>query len=148
MSENLTEVICVFDKSGSMGAIRHEAIRMFNDFLADQKAQPGQARLTLLFFDNHVTPYCRAQDIQTVAPLTEHNYIVGSGTALLDAIIVAINYTRTRLNPGKKPIGFNAGPSAPKVIFVILTDGEENSSRFTTRPDVYYAITDCQISLS
>jgi hypothetical protein len=118
-----TEIVCVVDKSGSMDSIRRDAIGGFNTFLTEQKKEEGEARFTLALFD---TDYERVWDgapIDEVEPLDEASYRPGGQTALLDAVGRTIHSVRDRLDE----LGEAEQPD--HVIFVILTDGLENSSR-------------------
>lgn len=122
MKNDLTEIIMVVDRSGSMGPLRADAIGGFNTFLADQQKQPGQANLTLVLFNDCYNVVVDGQPIQEVQPLTTETYVPQGMTALLDAMGKAINQTGVRL-------AAMAEQDRPeKVIMVVLTDGEENSS--------------------
>ena len=69
MKEDLSEIICIVDRSGSMNAILDDAIGGFNAFLNAQKSQPGEAKLTLILFDHEYQTVHQAVDIQRVEPL-------------------------------------------------------------------------------
>ena len=122
MNKNLCEIVCIIDKSGSMGSIRTDAIGGFNSFLAEQRKLPGDAVVTLVLFDDKTTKAYEGRKIQDTEPLGETSYIPGGGTALLDAVGTTIDSVGKRLAD-------TAESSRPgKVIVAILTDGEENSS--------------------
>lgn len=123
MKDDLTEIIMIVDRSGSMAEIRTDAIGGFNTFLEDQKKLPGDALLTLVLFNNNYDVLYDGVPIELVEPMTEETYVPTGGTALLDAIGKAVNQAGVRL----AAMDESARPS--KVIVVILTDGEENSSR-------------------
>jgi len=123
MKAGLTEIICVIDKSGSMDAIKKDAIGAFNSFLAAQKALPGEAKLTLTLFDTDYQIKLNGVDIKTVQDLTEKTYTPGGCTALLDAAGRTIDKVGERLSATQED------QKPEKVIMVILTDGEENSSK-------------------
>lgn len=114
------------DKSGSMYPIKNDAIGGFNGFIDEQKKGEDQANVTLVLFDSHVSTTVESIDINKVIPLDEQNYNPRGGTALVDAIGVAIDGLNKRLS--EKPVS-----EQPKnIIFAIMTDGEENSSiRYT-----------------
>jgi len=122
--QNLTEIICVIDRSGSMGSIRHDAIGGFNTFLEDQKkVTVDKCLLTYTQFDNEYEVVHESKPIEDVPPLDESTYEPRGSTALLDAI------GRTIDDAGKR---FAAMPEEKRpgaVVFVILTDGHENASR-------------------
>lgn len=124
-----TEIVVILDKSGSMGIIRKDAIGGFNTFLKDQKAHPGEANLTLVLFDNGYTLH-PAVPIQEVPELDESTYYPGGGTALLDAMGRAITET------GKRLADKAEADRPDKVIVVIITDGEENSSHEHNRKQI------------
>lgn len=135
MNANLTELVCIIDKSGSMGAIQSDAIGGFNSFLAAQKKEPGDTRFTLVLFDTQFeTPY-HGVPIKDVVPLDETSYVPGGCTALLDATGQTIRGIGKRLE--KTPEADRPG----KVIVAILTDGEENSSRHFNQQQVLDMIT-------
>lgn len=128
--KDATEIVVVMDKSGSMNIRRNDAIGGFNQFLEDQKKEPGEANLTLVFFD---TTYCipiKGIPIKDVQPLNGDTYRPGGGTALNDALARAITETGARLSE----LPEDQRPN--KVICVVITDGEENSSKEHTRDQV------------
>lgn len=121
----VTEIVCVVDKSGSMASRLSDALGGFNTFLAQQKKLPGKARFSLALFDSpeSFALVYDGVDIGKAKPLTEATYVPGGCTALLDAVGRTICALKTRL-------GAMAAEEKPQnVVFVILTDGEENSSR-------------------
>jgi hypothetical protein len=123
VNENLTEIACVVDRSGSMQSIASDAIGGFNAFLEQQKAFPGEAHFTLVLFDHEYDIVHRSADIQSVTPLDATTYIPRGTTALLDAVGRTIDDLGARL--AQMPEAERPG----KVIFAILTDGMENASR-------------------
>lgn len=121
ITETVTEIICVIDKSGSMAMVRGDAIGGFNSFLKDQQLLPDKARMTVVLFDTEYYSLYKGEDIKKVKPLDEKTYCPGGTTALIDAIGKTIDESKSRVVGGNK------------VIFVIITDGYENSSReYTT----------------
>jgi hypothetical protein len=123
MNKDYTDIIVVQDRSASMQPIRKETIQGFNIFLEDQKKAPGKCAFTLLQFNTEFILCCSGKDIQSVEPLTEQTYAPAGSTALLDAIATTISTTGQRLE------SMNEEERPARVIFAILTDGEENSSR-------------------
>ena len=123
MQKGLTELVFILDKSGSMAGLEKDTIGGFNSMLTKQKAEAGQCRVTTVLFDNRYTLLHDRIDIRAVSPITEKEYCVGGSTALLDAIGRSI----------KKIVDVQRSTAeeyrAEKVIFIIITDGEENSSR-------------------
>lgn len=145
MNQTRTEVICVIDRSGSMQSIREDAIGGFNAFLADQQAIPGDCRLTLVFFNNQADTYCFSEDIRRIRPLDRQNYVPQGETALLDALKTTIEATWARLRMERQQaIGASSQPIDVKVVMVILTDGEENASRYARRSEVFKLIQRCR----
>lgn len=123
MRDDYTDISMVQDKSGSMSSLRTETIGGFNSFIDDQKKVPGKCLITLMQFDTGFFLVHYGKDVQSVEPLTEETYRPGGNTALLDAIAKTITETGERL--AKLPESERPG----KVIVVIMTDGQENSSR-------------------
>ena len=128
--QNLTEIICILDRSGSMASSANDAIGGFNTFLQDQKKQPGHALMTLCQFDTEYELVHSGKDIQVMPELTSETFKPRGGTALLDAIGRTLNEVGIRLSNTPE----DKRPS--KVLVVILTDGEENASREFTHPRI------------
>lgn len=124
MNPNLTEIAFILDRSGSMGSIAPSAVAGFNEFLRDQQATRGQARFTLVLFDEEYEVPADALPIAEVTPLKNGRTFVPRGsTALLDAIGRCVDSLGARL----ATLPETDRPA--KVIVAILTDGEENASR-------------------
>ncbi|MBF0101651.1 MAG: VWA domain-containing protein [Desulfobacterales bacterium] len=122
MKQGLSEIICIIDRSGSMGSIKNDAIGGFNTFLEEQKKLPEEATLTYIQFDTEYEVVHENKPLKDIQPINETIYIPRGATALLDAIGKTIDSTGKRLSnipEEKRP---------EKVIVAILTDGEENSS--------------------
>lgn len=116
-----TEIIFIIDKSGSMSHLTADTIGGFNGFIASQKALDGKATLTTVLFDTSWKVLHDGVDIQEVKPMTNADYVAYGGTAMLDAIGETINRVQDRHD--------ELGAEKPeKVLFVITTDGAENSS--------------------
>ncbi|MEW6696110.1 MAG: vWA domain-containing protein [Bacillota bacterium] len=122
MKKGLTELVFILDKSGSMGGLETDTIGGYNSMLK-QKAVEGECHITTVLFDNNYELLHDRIDIKAVSPITEKEYQVGGSTALLDAI------GRTIHKIGNAQKHTAADYRAEKVMFVIITDGEENSSR-------------------
>lgn len=121
--KDLTELVFILDKSGSMAGLESDTIGGFNSMLQKQKALAGQCRITTVLFDNRYELLHDRIDIQAVSPMTDREYQVGGSTALLDAIGRTVHkLVGVQKNTAKEY-------QAEKVMFVIITDGEENSSR-------------------
>jgi uncharacterized protein YegL len=129
VNKNLTEIVVILDESGSMSSIRGDTIGGFNTFLNDQKeSSDGQARLTLVTFSSLVRTPIDSRDIREVEPLTELSYRPGGGTALLDAIGLTIERLEDKYTDEE-----DKSKIPGKVIFAIITDGEENTSKTYVR---------------
>lgn len=118
-----TELVFILDKSGSMSGLERDTIGGFNSMLRQQKEQPGECVVTTALFDSNYELLHDRIDIRAVSPLTDADYRVGSCTALLDAIGMTIGKVETAQNNTAREY------RADKVMFVIITDGEENASR-------------------
>jgi uncharacterized protein YegL len=120
--ENFTSINVIIDASGSMSHLTHDTIGNFNTFLKEQKEFPGEAVFTLCTFN---TDYRLAHDFVKIAGvpnLDKEVYRPNGGTALLDAVGTTIDSVGRRL----AALPEEERPS--KVIFLIITDGHENSS--------------------
>lgn len=106
-----------------MSGLEADTIGGFNAMLKEQKAVEGEATITTVLFDDQYELLHDRLDIQAVAPLTEKDYTVRGSTALLDALGMTIHKIR---NVQKAAV---AEYRAAKVMFVIITDGEENASK-------------------
>lgn len=121
--ENLSLIAVIIDMSGSMGPLTNDTIGGFNKFLEEQKSVPGEAIFTLCTFNtktNFVNSFVKLGDANS---LSKESYVPSGGTALLDAVGTTINLVGKNLESMKE----EDRPS--KVIFLIMTDGEENASR-------------------
>lgn len=122
MKKNLTELVFILDKSGSMAGLERDTIGGFNAMLDKQKAQAGECRITTVLFDHRYELLHDRTDIRAVRPITAREYRVGGSTALLDALGKTIHKIATAQKNTAEPF------RAEKVLFVIITDGEENAS--------------------
>lgn len=122
MNRNLTEIVFILDRSGSMAGLESDTIGGFNAMVEKQKQEAGEALLSAVLFSDESTVLYDRENIQKVEPMTGRQYRVGGCTALLDAIGGAVHhianvhrYAREEDRPGK-------------TVFVITTDGMENAS--------------------
>jgi len=122
MKQGLTEFVAILDKSGSMAGLERDTIGGYNSLLEKQKQVEGECVVTTVLFDHGYELLHDRINIKAVQAMSEKEYQVGGSTALLDAIGLTI----TKIARAQK----NTVPEfrAEKVIFVIITDGEENSS--------------------
>lgn len=130
MRDDLTAILVVLDRSGSMAPLTHDTVGGFNSFLEHQKAEPGDAVVTLVLFNDRYEAVFNALPIAQVEPLTARSYSPSGGTALLDAVGRGVN------DLGRKLAGMAEKDRPGKVIVAIMTDGEENASREYTREQV------------
>ena len=123
MRSDLTEIALIVDRSGSMSNKIEDAIGGFNTLIEDQKKVEGDARVTVVLFDNQIDTIVDAKPINDVALLTRETYIPRGTTSLRDAIGMTANKIGERL--AQDPEAERPG----KVIIVIITDGLENTSK-------------------
>lgn len=123
MKKNLTEIVFILDRSGSMAGLEDDTIGGFNAMIEKQKREPGEAYVSTVLFDNVSEVIHDRVDIQRIEPMTRREYYVRGCTALLDAVGGAIHHignVHRYARPEDRP---------EKTIFVITTDGMENASR-------------------
>lgn len=121
--KDLTDIVVVLDRSGSMEERRTDAIGGFNALVLDQRREAGDAVLSLVQFDHEYEVCFTAKPLREVVLLTEATYLPRGSTALLDAIGKTITDTGARL----RDLPETVRPS--KVVLVIITDGYENASK-------------------
>ncbi|MBR1863736.1 MAG: VWA domain-containing protein [Ruminococcus sp.] len=119
---DLTEMVFVLDKSGSMSGLEKDTVGGFNSMIKKQKGEEGRAYVSTVLFSNDSTVLHDRVKIEDVEPMTDRDYVPAGCTALLDAVGDAIHhianihkYARPEDVPGK-------------TVFVITTDGMENAS--------------------
>ena len=130
MKKNLTELVFILDRSGSMAGLEKDTIGGFNAMIEKQRGEPGEALISTVLFDNETEVIHDRIPLDRVPALTEKEYFVRGCTALLDAVGGAIHhignvhkYAREEDRP-------------EKTLFVITTDGMENASHFYTYDQV------------
>ena len=123
MKKNLTEMVFILDKSGSMAGLEQDTIGGFNAMIGRQKKEEGEAYVSTVLFSGGSTVIHDRVDIRQVEPLTERQYRVGGCTALIDAIGCAIHHI------GNVHKYARAEDVPEHTVFVITTDGMENASR-------------------
>jgi uncharacterized protein YegL len=127
MKKNLTEMVFILDKSGSMSGLEADTIGGFNSMIERQKKEEGEALVSTVLFSNESRVIHDRVDLGKIEPMTDRQYRVGGCTALIDAIGGAVHhignvhkYAREEDRP-------------EHTIFIITTDGMENAShRYTS----------------
>ena len=130
MKKDLTEIVFILDRSGSMGGLESDTIGGFNAMLAKQKKEKGDAIVSTVLFDDRSEVLHDRIPIEKVEPITDRDYWVRGCTALVDAIGGAIHHIRSV----HKYIREEDVPE--HTIFIITTDGMENASREYTSDQV------------
>lgn len=128
MKENLTELVFILDKSGSMEDLTSDTIGGFNSMLESQKKEKGQCLITTVLFNQVRDKIHDRVDIKDVPRMTTNEYQAGGVTALLDAMGETIKEVSAQIE------GLPASERPSKVMFVTITDGLENSSKTFTNP--------------
>ena len=134
MNKNLTEIAFILDRSGSMAPVTEAAITGFNEFLRDHQKAEGQARLTLVLFDNEYLVPLDCIPVQEAVALDTTTYVPRGSTSLLDAIGTTIDRLGARISTMPEP------DRPGQVIIAISTDGYENSSEKFTWKDISHKI--------
>ena len=130
MKKNLTELVFILDRSGSMAGLESDTIGGFNAMIEKQKRAEGEAYVSTVLFNHESVVIHDRADVKKISPMTGRDYQVDGCTALLDAIGKAIHhignvhkYAREEDRP-------------EKTVFVIVTDGMENASRSYTADEI------------
>lgn len=123
MKKNLTEIVFILDRSGSMSGLEVDTIGGFNSMIEKQKREAGEALISTVLFDNFSEVIHDRVPIGRVEPMTDREYYVRGCTALLDAIGGAIHHIGNIHKYAREE-------DVPEhTLFVITTDGMENASR-------------------
>ena len=126
MRKDLTELVFIIDRSGSMSGLESDTIGGFNSMIRKQKQAEGEALISTVLFDNVSEVLHDRVNVKDIQPMTEHDYTVRGTTALLDAIGGAIHHIGNVHKYARKE-------DVPEhTMFVITTDGMENASRCYT----------------
>ena len=124
MRKNLTEIVFIIDRSGSMSGLEQDTIGGFNSMINQQKNADGEALVSTILFDNVSEVLHDRINVKDIQPLTDHDYMVRGCTALLDAIGGAIHHIGNIHKYARQE-------DIPEhTMFVITTDGMENASRY------------------
>ena len=123
MKKQLTEIVFILDRSGSMCGLEEDTIGGFNSLIAKQKKEEGEALISTILFDDCTEVLHDRIPLDRIKPMTEEDYYVRGCTALMDALGKAIKHISTIHKYARE----EDRPS--KTIFIITTDGKENASR-------------------
>ncbi len=123
MKNNVTELVFIIDRSGSMAGLEKDTVGGFNAMVKKQKKEDGVCYLSTILFNNGAKVIHDRISIENVPEMTEDDYTVGGCTALLDAIGDAIKHIGNIHKYARKE------DVPDKTVFVITTDGMENASR-------------------
>ncbi|MDE0582460.1 VWA domain-containing protein [Planococcus sp. A6] len=122
MKNETTELVFILDKSGSMAGLEKDTIGGFNALIDKQRKLPGQVRVTTVLFNHEYELLHDRISLEGISPMTDSDYEVGGMTALLDVV----GSTIQKISNAQK--GTLKKHQADRVMFVITTDGLENSS--------------------
>ena len=123
MKKNLTELVFILDRSGSMSGLETDVIGGFNSMIAKQKKLDGECLVSCVLFDNEQKVIYDRVPISEVCPMTDNDYVLGGCTALVDALGLAVKHIGNIHKYAREE-------DIPEhTVFVITTDGMENASR-------------------
>ena len=123
MENKVTEIVFILDRSGSMNGLESDTIGGYNSLLEKQKATPGKALVSTILFDTYSEVLHDRLDLNDVPFMSEKEYRAHGCTALLDAVGGAINHIGNIHKYARKE------DQPENTLFIITTDGLENSSR-------------------
>ena len=123
MRKGLTELVFILDRSGSMSGLEADTIGGFNGMIEKQKKEEGEAFVSVVLFDDQTQVLYDRVNLRKIEPMNDRQYYVGGCTALLDAVGGAIRHIKNVHKYARKE------DVPEKTLFIITTDGMENSSQ-------------------
>ncbi len=130
MKNNITELVFILDRSGSMSGLESDTIGGFNSMIERQKKVDGQCYVTTVLFDTKIDRIHDRVDLREIKPMTDRDYVPGGCTALLDAMGNTIDHI-VHIHKYARP------EDVPEnTTFVIMTDGLENASHCYSSDEV------------
>jgi len=123
MRKDLTEVVFILDRSGSMAGLEEDTIGGFNSLINKQRKEEGEAIISAVLFDDRMEVLYDRIPLGRIEPMTDAQYYVRGCTALLDAIGSAIHHISNVHKYAREE------DRPEKTLFIIMTDGMENASR-------------------
>ena len=129
-TNDITELVFILDRSGSMGGLESDTIGGFNSLLEKQKKEEGRAYVSTVLFDHETQVLHDRLPVEWVKPLTCHDYTVRGCTALLDAIGDAVHHIANIHKYARRE------DVPAHTMFVIITDGMENASKRYSGRDI------------
>ena len=130
MKKNLTEIVFILDRSGSMSGLESDTIGGFNSMIEKQRKEEGEALISTVLFDGVSEVLHDRVPLEKVEKMTDKDYFVRGCTALLDAIGGAVHHISNVHKYAREE-------DVPEhTMFIITTDGMENASREYTSDKV------------
>ncbi len=130
MKNNITELVFILDRSGSMSGLEKDTIGGFNSMIEKQKKEEGECFVSTVLFDNTAEVLHDRIKLSEIKPMTDNDYTVRGCTALMDALGGAVKHIRNIHKYARQE------DVPDNTIFVITTDGMENASRNYSSADV------------